>query len=124
MYNKEVVDIANWFGCFLWYNQDSCGTLANSFCNSDKASKSCKLIWSNGDDDALIHSRRQWDEAVATGNAYKALAVPWGLHNGTLQGFVEEVRRRGAWAVKQRRSYLLERRRTVESPDGDGFDSK
>ena len=47
MYNKEVMDIANWFGCFLYSNQDSCGTLADDFCNGDKAA-SCQLIWSSG----------------------------------------------------------------------------
>ena len=114
VYNKEVMDIANWFGCFLYYNQDSCGTLADSFCNGDKAA-SCQLIWGEG----ASSGGTAWSDAIATGDPTDALRVPWGLHNGTLEGMVEEVRRRGQWAVQQRREYLRGRTAVLAAPTPD-----
>ena len=99
--NKEVLDIVNWFGCFLWYNQDSCGSLASSFCNDEK-NGSCQLIWSNNG----VGDSSLWHKALETGDEQKVLAVPWGSHNGTFEGFMDEVQRRGEWTVAQRRKYL------------------
>lgn len=108
--NKEAKDIANWFGCYLYYNQDACGSIWGSFCNGDKAAKSCKLIkGSGGQLMSNISGADAWEAAVRTGDPLKALAVPWGHHNQTFDAHMEEIRRRGDWVVEKRRNRLQRR---------------
>jgi len=102
--NKEAIDIANWFGCYLYYNQNSCGTIWGGFCNKDKAG-SCKLIKGNGQNEGV----QDWEAAVRHGDPLKALSVPWGNHNGTFEARMEEIQRRGDWIAEQRRQRLQKR---------------
>ena len=107
--NNEAQNIADWFGCFLYYNQDSCGSINNGFC-SDKNTNNCEIDWANAaggdqDEDALT-----WEAAIARGEHDRVLHVPWGRGNRTLDSFMHEVRGRGAWVVEQRAKHIAERR--------------
>jgi len=111
-YNKEALDIANWFGCYLYYNRDSCGTIWGSFCNNDKAWQ-CYLIKGSGQNTQFLAASdrgvQDWNAAIASGDPLKALSVPWGNHNGTFEARMEEIKRRGDWIVAQRRERLEKR---------------
>lgn len=113
-YNLEVIDIANWFGCYLWYNQQSCGAIYNGFCGDGKKvatgkSYGCELFMNgdsaNGGEDFDV----MWKNATASNDSLQALNVPWGHHNHTWEGFMHEVRTRGNWIVQQRKLYLTSR---------------
>jgi len=118
-YNLEAMDIANWFGCYLYYNQDSCGAIYNGFCNNKiptGSSYGCELFMNgqaSGNMDLKVSQNasfeKLWANALSKDDPLEALAVPWGQHNGTLEGMVDEIRRRGDWAVQQRKAFLNSR---------------
>jgi len=126
-FNLEAMDIANWFGCYLWYNKDACSAIHNGFCGDGKKiatgqSYGCELYMNNAmtvqvSENATSNSQvlgnaldvsfeTMWAAAQSTGDPLQALALPWGHHNGTLAGFMAEVQTRGDWAVQQRKAYL------------------
>jgi len=118
-FNLEAMDIANWFGCYLYGNQDACGAIYSGFCNNKIPTGQgygCELYMNgqaseNTSDKDLQtgHFEARWKTALSTGDPQEALAVPWGHHNGTLESIVHEVKTRGAWLVRQRRAYLIAR---------------
>merc|ERR1712125_38942 len=110
--NVEATDIANWFGCFLYGNQDSCGSIQQDFCKNKIASGQgfgCELHMNGLYSTDTASFQALWSAPVDSADAVRTLAVPWGLHNGTLQGLVDEIRARGNWVVQQRKSYLRSR---------------
>ena len=79
-------------------------------------------MWSNNG----VGDSSLWHKALETGDEQKVLAVPWGSHNGTFEGFMDEVQRRGEWTVAQRRKYLSLKRQlshNTESTVGNNTES-
>jgi len=113
-FNNEVPDISNWFGCYLWYNQDSCKSVYNNFCGDGKKEPAggkpgwgCELFMNPSESDGSFDTT--WAEAQVRGDPLEILALPWGLHNGTWEGFMHEIRTRGDWVVQQRTASLKAR---------------
>jgi len=108
--NREAIDIANWFGCYLYYNQDACGSIwGGGFCSNGKKS-TCQLVkGSNPTSSSLTTGVQEWEAAVSSGDPERPLRVPWGNHNGTFEARMEEIQRRGDWIVAQRRERLQKR---------------
>merc|ERR1712216_497370 len=110
--NKEAIDIANWFGCYLYYNNQSCGSIwGGGFCDNGKKTDTCNLIKGNGNEHgthpgSLPSRNRTWQASAGLGDPLNALSAPWGNHNGTFEGWMEEIQRRGDWIVTQRRNRL------------------
>jgi len=113
-YNPEAIDIANWFGCYVYQNQDSCSSIYNGFCSNKIATGQtygCELSM-NGEaatSNVSASFTDMWSKALDSGDPLQALAVPWGRHNGTWAAFMDEIKTRGDWAVQQRTKYLRSR---------------
>merc|ERR1712217_98128 len=106
------MDIANWFGCYLYSNQDSCSAIYNGWCNNKVPTGQaygCQLFMSSLGAGNAANFDALWTSALSSGDPQRALSVPWGQHNGTWREVMDEIKRRGQWAVKQREAYFRSR---------------